>query len=300
VDGLKIYLNEISGYRFLTREEEVEIATRAKAGDAEAMETLVGSLLPYVVQWAQRYCRPGSRVDLDDLVQAGNLGLLNGIRKFDPARGHRLSTFATWSIRQSLQQFIGRSSSLVRRPINGIEGWSKDSGSYEERTQKYEQAATVYSLNGGDDSQSFDQIADHRLESQLEREAEAAVNRQHAEELLKLVNERYASVLRMRMDGLTLEECGKYLGVTRERVRQIEANAIAKIQAGAGTVVRPPRRCGRPKNKLVWLARVLKDHDLTVVANVTGIAVEALEQIVAGQPSLPAKQLKELALLLEE
>lgn len=260
-DAVRQYLREVGKYPLLSPEEEIEIGNRLKQGDSDAKETLIKSNLRLVVSIAKRFIYSG--VPFLDLIQDGNLGLMKAVDRFDVDKGYKFSTYSTWWIRQSIQRSIYDSGRLIRRPVH-IEETLKQINMYirkqEQITGEVPSASQiskelkislskvkeVLSYNSTpvslespigeeEDSTLGDFVPDHR--SNIEKEV---MNEQLREDLYKAMDSvltvKEQAIVRMRF-GLdntgrykTLEECGEYFGVTRERIRQIESKALRKLE----------------------------------------------------------------------
>lgn len=260
-DAVRQYLREVGKYPLLSPEEEIEIGNRLKQGDSDAKETLIKSNLRLVVSIAKRFIYSG--VPFLDLIQDGNLGLMRAVDRFDVDKGYKFSTYSTWWIRQSIQRSIYDSGRLIRRPVH-IEETLKQVNMYirkqEQITGEVSSASQiskelkislskvkeVLSYNSTpvslespigeeEDSTLGDFVPDHR--SNIEKEV---MNEQLREDLYKAMDSvltvKEQAIVRMRF-GLdntgrykTLEECGEYFGVTRERIRQIESKALRKLE----------------------------------------------------------------------
>ena len=260
IDAVRQYLREVGKYPLLSAEEEIEVGTRLKQGDSDAKETLIKSNLRLVVSIAKRYIYSG--VPFLDLIQDGNLGLMRAVDRFDVDKGYKFSTYSTWWIRQSIQRSIYDSGRLIRRPVY-IEETLKQVNMYirkqEQITGEVPSAsqiskelkislskvkevlsynATPVSLESPigeeEDSTLGDFVPDHRYN--IEKEV---MSEQLREDLYKAMDSvltiKEQAIVRMRF-GLdntgrykTLEECGEYFGVTRERIRQIESKALRKL-----------------------------------------------------------------------
>jgi RNA polymerase primary sigma factor len=258
-DLIDIYLKEISHIPLLSHEEELELAKRVAEGDEEARKRLILSNLRLVISIAKRYVNRG--LPLMDLIEEGNLGLIKAVERFDYQRGTRFSTYASWWIRQAITRAIASQGRTIRLPVHILDMLSRlvnvsrqlaqelgrqplireiaeRMGVSEERIQElFEFAQHPTSLqdevNGFEDTCVGDLIEDKKGSpfEELER-------RFQKEEIMKLLEklterERETIILRYGLrDGvpLTLEEAGKRFGVTRERVRQIEAEAIKKLK----------------------------------------------------------------------
>jgi RNA polymerase primary sigma factor len=260
-DGLlDQYLRDISAYPLITREDEAQLAVRIRAGDEEALNTLVRANLRFVVSVAKKYQNQG--VNLSDLINEGNLGLIRAARRFDETKGIKFISYAVWWIRQAILQALAEQSRIVRVPLNragdmhrigrraaaliqelGREPTNEEIAegmelSEEEVAKTMAISHTHLSLDAplspGEEHSLIDHIADN--DSPLPDEAifeKALIETVH--QSLSVLKPREAKVLRMYfgLDGdepMTLEDIGGAMGVTRERVRQIKDRALAKLR----------------------------------------------------------------------
>lgn len=259
-DSVKLYLKQIGSYPLLTQQEEIELAKRKDKGDKIAIDILTESNLRLVVSIAKKYV--GRGLSFLDLIQEGNIGLLRGIEKFDYTKGYKLSTYATWWIKQAITRSLADQSRTIRIPVHLVEVFNKLTRVQRELTvelgkeptneelakrlditvdklmeiREYSLTPTSLETPVGDENDSSvgDFIADEKNQSP-EDVANAEMLRLHIEEILGDLNERERYIIRQRFgldDGhpRTLEEVGKEMGVTRERIRQIEAKALRKLR----------------------------------------------------------------------
>ena len=259
-DPVRMYLKEIGTVPLLTAEEEYSLAMKKQAGDEYAKQRLIEANLRLVVSIAKRYT--GRGMSFLDLVQEGNLGLIKGVEKFDPEKGFKLSTYATWWIRQSVTRALADQARTIRVPVHMVETINKMSKMQrkltlelgyepsvkelaehldmtEEKVQEImqiarEPASLETPIGEEDDSNLGDFVADANVLSP-EGNVESVMLREHIDSLLDDLKERERQVIVLRFgleDGhpRTLEEVGKEFNVTRERVRQIEAKALRKLR----------------------------------------------------------------------
>lgn len=259
-DPVKMYLKEIGAVPLLTAEEEIELAKRKADGDQEAKERLIEANLRLVVSIAKRYT--GRGMSFLDLVQEGNLGLIKGVEKFDYTKGYKLSTYATWWIRQSVTRALADQARTIRVPVHMVETINKMSKmqrkltlelGYEPSTHELAQALDMTEekvmeimqiarepasletpIGEEDDSNLIDFVADDKAMTP-EGNVESVMLRKHIDALLDDLKDRERQVIVLRFgleDGhpRTLEEVGKEFNVTRERIRQIEAKALRKLR----------------------------------------------------------------------
>lgn len=259
-DPVRMYLKEIGTVPLLTAEEEYSLAVRKSAGDPIAKAKLIEANLRLVVSIAKRYT--GRGMSFLDLVQEGNLGLIKGVEKFDPEKGFKLSTYATWWIRQSVTRALADQARTIRVPVHMVETINKMSKMQrkltlelgyepsikelaerldmtEEKVQEImqiarEPASLETPIGEEDDSNLGDFVADSNVVTP-EGNVESVMLREHIDTLLEDLKEREKQVILLRFglnDGhpRTLEEVGKEFDVTRERIRQIEAKALRKLR----------------------------------------------------------------------
>lgn len=257
LDVTRLYLNEIGASPLLTAAEEVNFARRIREGDEAARQRMIESNLRLVVKIARRYIDRG--LPLLDLIEEGNLGLIHAVKKFDPERGFRFSTYATWWIRQTIERAIMNQSRTVRLPIhvikdinsclraartlrqeNGASPSVTDIASYMhrdplevERLLALHERVTIGS--GGDDERGpLETLTAHRDAEPAERVQQERVSDILESWLTKLTDKQRAVVeRRFGLHGcrrLTLEEIGCEIGVTRERVRQIQLDALRNLK----------------------------------------------------------------------
>ncbi|AYA99034.1 RNA polymerase sigma factor RpoD [Lachnoanaerobaculum umeaense] len=259
-DPVRMYLKEIGTVPLLTASEELELAKRKQDGDEYAKQRLIEANLRLVVSIAKRYT--GRGMSFLDLVQEGNLGLIKGVEKFDYTKGFKLSTYATWWIRQSVTRALADQARTIRVPVHMVETINKMSKMQRKLTLElgYEPSVTELAnaldmteekvmeimqiarepasletpIGEEDDSNLGDFVADSNVLTP-EGNVEAVMLREHIDTLLGDLKERERQVIVLRFgleDGhpRTLEEVGKEFKVTRERIRQIEAKALRKLR----------------------------------------------------------------------
>ena len=259
-DPVRMYLKEIGTVPLLSADEELRLAKRKAEGDEYAKERLIEANLRLVVSIAKRYT--GRGMSFLDLVQEGNLGLIKGVEKFDYTKGYKLSTYATWWIRQSVTRALADQARTIRVPVHMVETINKMSKMQRKLTLELgyepsvpeladalemsedkvmeimqiarEPASLETPIGEEDDSNLGDFVADSNVVTP-EGNVESVMLREHIDALLGDLKERERQVIVLRFgleDGhpRTLEEVGKEFNVTRERIRQIEAKALRKLR----------------------------------------------------------------------
>jgi RNA polymerase primary sigma factor len=260
--GLTLYLQEVGRTPLLTPQEEIQLAKRIKRGDAKAREQMIKANLRLVVKIARGYENYG--LPLLDLINEGNIGLMKGVERFDPAKGAKFSTYGAWWIKQAIRRALANQSKTIRLPVHVVDKIShirrtsmklqeilgvepdddqiaQEMGITTARVRQYRTAAIApMSLDSplGEDSDNHisDVIADERAGSPFEAMAGRADIHVLREVLSKLAPRESAILaLRFNLDGkangdATLEDVGKKFGVTRERIRQIQEAALKKIR----------------------------------------------------------------------
>ncbi|HHW91965.1 MAG TPA: RNA polymerase sigma factor RpoD [Firmicutes bacterium] len=259
-DPVRMYLKEIGRVPLLTAQEEIELAKRMEQGDENAKRILAEANLRLVVSIAKRYV--GRGMLFLDLIQEGNLGLLKAVEKFDYRKGFKFSTYATWWIRQAITRAIADQARTIRIPVHMVETINKlvrvsrqllqelgrdplpeeiaeEMGISEEKVREVmkiaqEPVSLETPIGEEEDSHLGDFIEDHDAPSPADA-ASFALLKEQLEEVLETLTPREKKVLRLRFgidDGRarTLEEVGQIFGVTRERIRQIEAKALRKLR----------------------------------------------------------------------
>jgi len=261
-ENLRVYLKEIGRIRLLTREQEVELARRVRAGDAAAKAQLTEANLRLVVQIARRYLNRG--LPLPDLIEEGNIGLLRAVEKFDGERGTRFSTYATWWIRQAVVRALANQARTIRLPVHVGLLLARYKREQQRLTQQLERAPTMEEVAAamgttvdqleeleeirqqpvsletpiGEGGRVGDVIADPSADP---RDALVSLFRRRTELVSVLddlaANERTVLRRRFGLEGdppEKLETIGQRLGLTRERIRQIEAAGLRKLRALLG------------------------------------------------------------------
>jgi RNA polymerase primary sigma factor len=260
-DSVRLYLREIGKIPLLSAEEELALAQRVVAGDKKAKDQMAEANMRLVVSIAKRYV--GRGLDLLDLIQEGNTGLLRAVEKFDPDKGFKFSTYATWWIRQAITRAIADQARTIRIPVHMVETINKLLRTQRRLTQELNREPTneeiakameidvdkvehimkikqdISSLDASirddeEDSVLADFIEDEDTVSP-EESATGQLLKEQVKDMLGALTEREQKILKLRFgleDGKshTLEEVGQEFSVTRERIRQIEAKALAKLR----------------------------------------------------------------------
>jgi len=258
--AIKLYLREIGQVKLLTPQEEIELAARIKKGDKKAREQMIKANLRLVVKIAHDY--EGLGLPLLDLINEGNIGLMKAVERFDPAKGGKLSTYGAWWIKQSIKRALANQSKTIRLPVHLVDKISKmrrtamklqevlgreptdeelaeELGMTASRVAQLRTAAirpaSLDAPIGDEDSNNFSEVVqDENASTPYEQLEEKTVSAM-LQEMVKTLDTREATILRYRfgLDGgseKTLEEVGQKFGVTRERVRQIQNIALAKLR----------------------------------------------------------------------
>ncbi|MBW3593636.1 MAG: sigma-70 family RNA polymerase sigma factor [Actinobacteria bacterium] len=258
-DALQLFLNEVGRYKLLTADEEVELAKRIERGDKEAKDHMVNANLRLVVSIAKKY--QGHGLSLLDLIQEGIIGLIRAVEKFDWRRGYKFSTYATWWIRQAVQRGVANKARTIRIPVHIVEREQKISRAQRELMAKLERPPTdaevaraaklplkqvrevreaaraVASLDkpvGGEGDTAYGDLFAGDA-PQPEEEVHVSLAEDAVREAVRQLPERERDVIQRRYglngdkDPKSLEEIGRELGLTRERVRQIEAEALEHL-----------------------------------------------------------------------
>jgi RNA polymerase primary sigma factor len=260
MDPIKAYLKDVRPIPLLTAEKELEVAKRVVRGDREAREIMIRSNLRLVISIAKKYVNLG--VPLSDLIEEGNIGLMKAVEKFDPKRGFRFSTYAAWWIKQGISRAIIDQGKMIRVPVYMNEEILKYKKGMEALTHKLKRRPThgeiakklkitvdkvrdleqsiakMSSLDapiGEDGDGQVKDIIEDQTMAQPDEELESFMNKERAMGLLDMLNERERKIIELRfglIDGntKTLAEIADEMGVSRERIRQVEAATIKKIR----------------------------------------------------------------------
>lgn len=262
-DSVRLYLREIGKIPLLSGEEELELAQKVVAGDKRAKDKMAEANMRLVVSIAKRYS--GRGLDFLDLIQEGNTGLLRAVEKFDPDKGFKFSTYATWWIRQAITRAIADQARTIRIPVHMVETINKLLRTQRRMTQELNREPTIEELakelemepekveyvikikqditsldaGVGRDGEDEDSVLADFIEDEDSVTPEASATNQLLKEqvqsVLSTLSDREQKIIKMRF-GLengkshTLEEVGQEFAVTRERIRQIEAKALAKLR----------------------------------------------------------------------
>ena len=267
--SLDKYLQEIGKYELISVEEEVELAQRIKKGDQSAIEKLTKANLRFVVSVAKQYQNQG--LNLPDLINEGNLGLIKAAEKFDETRGFKFISYAVWWIRQSIMQAINEQSRIVRLPLNQVSSLSKYNKAVSEFEQKNQRRPSIEELSAmldlptekvadamrlsgkhssidapfvqGEEGSLIDVLADAdavKADSGLMNES----LHKEIERALSTLTERERTILKLsfgiRVQEMSLEEIGDKFGLTRERVRQIREKAIRRLRNSSRSNILKP------------------------------------------------------------
>lgn len=262
-DSVRLYLREIGKIPLLNAEEELALAQRVVAGEKKAKDKMAEANMRLVVSIAKRYS--GRGLDFLDLIQEGNTGLLRAVEKFDPDKGFKFSTYATWWIRQAITRAIADQARTIRIPVHMVETINKLLRTQRRMTQELNREPTIEELGKelemepekveyvikikqditsldagvGRDGEDEDSVLGDFIEDEdgatPEESAASQLLKEQVQAVLSTLSDREQKIVKMRF-GLengkshTLEEVGQEFAVTRERIRQIEAKALAKLR----------------------------------------------------------------------
>jgi len=262
-DSVRLYLREIGKIPLLNSEEELALAKRVVAGEKKAKDKMAEANMRLVVSIAKRYS--GRGLDFLDLIQEGNTGLLRAVEKFDPDKGFKFSTYATWWIRQAITRAIADQARTIRIPVHMVETINKLLRTQRRMTQELNREPTIEELakelemepdkveyvikikqditsldaGVGRDGEDEDSVLGDFIEDEdgttPEESATSQLLKEQVQSILSTLSDREQKIVKMRF-GLengkshTLEEVGQEFAVTRERIRQIEAKALAKLR----------------------------------------------------------------------
>jgi RNA polymerase primary sigma factor len=262
-DSVRLYLREIGKIPLLNSEDELELAKRVVAGDKKAKDKMAEANMRLVVSIAKRYS--GRGLDFLDLIQEGNTGLLRAVEKFDPDKGFKFSTYATWWIRQAITRAIADQARTIRIPVHMVETINKLLRTQRRMTQELNREPTIEELatelemepakveyvikikqditsldagvgrDGDDEDSVLGDFIEDGEGATPEESATAQLLKEQVQSILSTLSDREQKIVKMRF-GLengkshTLEEVGREFAVTRERIRQIEAKALAKLR----------------------------------------------------------------------
>src|ERR1700738_398004 len=288
--GIKIYLREIGQIPLLTPQEEIDLAARIRIGDREARALMIKANLRLVVKIAHDYANLG--LPLLDLVSEGNIGLMKAVERFDPAKGGKLSTYAAWWIKQSIKRALANQSKTIRLPVHLVDkiyGLNRASLQMSEalgREPTDEELAEEIGISSAklsrlktvsirpasrdapisdDDSTAFGEIVgDEEAQTPFELFRDKNM-RDELSELLEVLDDRERKIILMRfgLDGgkpKILEEIGKKFGVTRERIRQLQNIALAKLRRALAKREKPNVR----RDPIQFLKPVSSDPKTTL------------------------------------
>ncbi|MES2631265.1 MAG: RNA polymerase sigma factor RpoD [Patescibacteria group bacterium] len=262
-DSVRLYLREIGKIPLLNAEEELALAQRVVAGEKKAKDKMAEANMRLVVSIAKRYS--GRGLDFLDLIQEGNTGLLRAVEKFDPDKGFKFSTYATWWIRQAITRAIADQARTIRIPVHMVETINKLLRTQRRMTQELNREPTIEELakelemepekveyvmkikqditsldagvgrDGDDEDSVLRDFIEDEDSATPEESAASQLLKEQVQAILSTLSDREQKIIKMRF-GLengkshTLEEVGQEFAVTRERIRQIEAKALAKLR----------------------------------------------------------------------
>jgi len=262
-DSVRLYLREIGKIPLLNAEEEITLARKIVAGDKRAKDKMAEANMRLVVSIAKRYS--GRGLDFLDLIQEGNTGLLRAVEKFDPDKGFKFSTYATWWIRQAITRAIADQARTIRIPVHMVETINKLLRTQRRMTQELNREPTIEELakelemepekveyvikikqdiqsldagvgrDGEEEDSTLGEFIEDEDSATPEESATSQLLKEQVQSVLSTLSDREQKIVKMRF-GLgggkshTLEEVGQEFAVTRERIRQIEAKALAKLR----------------------------------------------------------------------
>jgi RNA polymerase primary sigma factor len=262
-DSVRLYLREIGKIPLLNAEEELALAQKVVAGDKKSKDKMAEANMRLVVSIAKRYS--GRGLDFLDLIQEGNTGLLRAVEKFDPDKGFKFSTYATWWIRQAITRAIADQARTIRIPVHMVETINKLLRTQRRMTQELNREPTIEELgkelemepekveyvmkikqditsldagvgrDGDDEDSVLRDFIEDEDSATPEESAASQLLKEQVQSILSTLSDREQKIIKMRF-GLengkshTLEEVGQEFAVTRERIRQIEAKALAKLR----------------------------------------------------------------------
>jgi RNA polymerase primary sigma factor len=262
-DSVRLYLREIGKIPLLNAEEELELAQKVVAGDKKAKDKMAEANMRLVVSIAKRYS--GRGLDFLDLIQEGNTGLLRAVEKFDPDKGFKFSTYATWWIRQAITRAIADQARVIRIPVHMVETINKLLRTQRRMTQELNREPSIEELarelemepekveyvikikqdiqsldagvgrDGEEEDSTLGEFIEDEESATPEESATTQLLKEQVQSVLSTLSDREQKIVRM-IFGLdngkshTLEEVGQEFAVTRERIRQIEAKALAKLR----------------------------------------------------------------------
>lgn len=262
-DSVRLYLREIGKIPLLSLEEEQKLAQRILKGDKKAKDKMVEANMRLVVSIAKRYS--GRGLDFLDLIQEGNTGLLRAVEKFDPSKGFKFSTYATWWIRQAITRAIADQARTIRIPVHMVETINKTLRATRKLTQELNREPTIEEIakemdmepekveyvmrikqdiasldqsvgrDGDDEDSVLGDFVEDEERATPEDSAASQILKEQLAEIISTLSEREQKIIKLRF-GIgggrphTLEEVGAEFSVTRERIRQIEAKALSKLR----------------------------------------------------------------------
>jgi len=258
---LMLYFKDIESFPLLTHKEEIQLARRIKRGDTRARKKMVQANLRLVVNIAKRYSYTG--VPMLDLIEEGNIGLMKAVKKFDPNRGYRFSTYAAWWIKQYIMRAIANQGKTIRVPVYMVEAIVKYKKTIEVLTHRLKRVPSIKEIGkamgvslkkvtdvakvalsqptslqtpiGEEDAGRFLELIEDESAISPDERMSDALRDQHIRKIIKQLPERDRQVLELRFginkkEPLTLQSIAKHFKITKERVRQIEERAIKKIK----------------------------------------------------------------------